>query len=119
MKFLCDVHISYKLTKFIESAGHEAIHINTILDKWFTKDNDIARYADEHDFIIITKDVDFRDSFFIKKSPKKLMKINLGNISNSELQTIFGNALEKMKELDTDSPFLLEIDRDYFNYHTI
>lgn len=119
MKFICDVHISYKLAKFIELSGHEAIHVNSILDKWFTKDKDIANYADDNDFIIITKDIDFRDSFFINKSPKKLVKINLGNISNQELQMIFGNVLEKMKELDTDNPFLLEIDRDYINYHTI
>lgn len=36
MKFLCDVHISYKVCKFLEQYGHQAIHVNTILDKWFT-----------------------------------------------------------------------------------
>ena len=81
MKFLCDVHISYKLAKFIESLGYEVIHVNMIFDKWFTKDQEIADYADyadNNDLIIITKDVDFRGSFFIKKSPRKLVKINLG-----------------------------------------
>ena len=118
MRFLCDVHISYKLAKFIEQSGYEAIHINTILDKWFTKDKDIARYADENDFIIITKDVDFRDSFFIKKSPRKLIKINLGNISNNDLQIVFKNVLKRLEELETDKPFLLEIDKEYFNFYT-
>lgn len=117
MKFLCDVHISYKLAKFIEEKGFQAIHVNTILDKWFTKDSDISKYADSNNMIIITKDADFRDSFFIKKSPRKLIKINLGNISNSNLQLIFAGVLEKLKELDTDTPFLLEIESDYITYH--
>ena len=41
MKFLCDVHISYKLSKAISDLEHETIHVNNILDKWFTKDADI------------------------------------------------------------------------------
>ncbi|MBN1187175.1 MAG: DUF5615 family PIN-like protein [Bacteroidales bacterium] len=63
MKFLCDVHISYKVVAFIKSLGFEAIHVNEILDKSETKDSDIIAYADKNDFIIITKDADFRDTF--------------------------------------------------------
>ena len=82
MKFLCDVHISYKLVKYLQQSDYMAIHVNEILDKWFTKDSEISTYADLNDLIVITKDSDFRDSFFIKKTPRKLIKINLGNISN-------------------------------------
>lgn len=66
MRFLCDVHISLKLVKFLNSKKYECVHINSILDKWFTKDSAIATYVDENDFILITKDADFRDSFFLK-----------------------------------------------------
>jgi hypothetical protein len=38
MQFLCDVHISYKLVNAIESLGFKCIHVNAILDKWYTKD---------------------------------------------------------------------------------
>ena len=41
MKFLCDVHISYKLVKYLQQSDNMAIHVNEILDKWFTKDSDI------------------------------------------------------------------------------
>jgi predicted nuclease of predicted toxin-antitoxin system len=71
MKFLCDVHISYKVAKHLESLGFQAIHINEILDKWETKDSTICRYADENDFVIITKDSAFRNSHFIKKNTQK------------------------------------------------
>jgi predicted nuclease of predicted toxin-antitoxin system len=107
------------LAKFIEQCGFEAIHVNTILDKWHSKDSDIANYADLNNLIIITKDIDFRDSFFIRKSPKKLIKINLGNISNKDLIILFETLLKKMEGLNTDIPFLLEVDKDYINYHTL
>ena len=35
-----------------------AIHVNEILDKWFTKDSDISKYAYLNDLIVITKDSD-------------------------------------------------------------
>jgi predicted nuclease of predicted toxin-antitoxin system len=82
MKFLCDVHISFKTVKFLIGKGYECVHVNTILEKWHTTDNDIAKYVDENNFILVTKDADFRDSFFLKNNPKKLVKINLGNIPN-------------------------------------
>ncbi len=64
MRFLCDVHISYKLTNFFISKGLESIHVNNILDKSETKDSDICKIADHNNFVIITKDSDFRDSCF-------------------------------------------------------
>ena len=76
MKFLCDVHISYKVVKFLAKSGFETIHVNQILDGWNTKDKDISEYVDSNDLILLTKDYDFRDSFFIKGTPKKLIKIN-------------------------------------------
>jgi predicted nuclease of predicted toxin-antitoxin system len=110
MKFLCDVHISLKTVKFLISKGYECVHINTILDKWFTKDTAIAKYVDENDFVLVTKDADFRDSFFLKNSPKKLVKINLGNISNLELIKIIDSNLDKIEQLNTNESFIIEID---------
>ncbi len=71
MKFLCDVHISYKLCKYLITNGYSCIHINSILDKWHTTDNDICRYADAKDYVVITKDKDFRGSHIFRKTPKK------------------------------------------------
>lgn len=42
MKFLCDVHISYKLVKFLEKKGFESIHITKILDGSKTKDEEFV-----------------------------------------------------------------------------
>ena len=112
MKFLCDVHIPYKLSKHLEKLGYESTHINLHLDKWYTKDNKIIAYADSNDMILISKDSDFRDSYFVKGSPKKLIKINLGNISNQELIEMIEKNIKLIKQLSKKEKFCIEIDKD-------
>lgn len=110
MKFLSDVHISYKTVKILQNFGYESIHVNLILDKWNTKDRDICKYADLNGFIVITKDSDFKDSFLINKTPKKLIKINLGNISNNILNKILSDNITLIKQLNLSDNFMIEID---------
>jgi predicted nuclease of predicted toxin-antitoxin system len=118
MQFLCDVHISYKIVNFLNSIGYKTIHVNTILDKWHTKDKDICSYADDNDLIVITKDSDFRDSHYIKKTPKKLIKINLGNISNAELVHILSEVANSSEQIKEKPYFLIEIDKNTISYIT-
>ncbi|HKJ43587.1 MAG TPA: DUF5615 family PIN-like protein [Sunxiuqinia sp.] len=115
MKFLCDVHISYQLCTRLKSMGFETTHVNEILDRSETKDSDICKYADQNDLIVVTKDSDFRNSYFIKQTPKKLVKINLGNIPNQELITIFTDNIRAIQKLYLRQNFLLEIDQDNIN----
>jgi predicted nuclease of predicted toxin-antitoxin system len=115
MKFLCDVHISYKIVRHLINLGFEAIHINDILNKSETKDSDICVYADQNDYVVITKDSDFRNSFLVKQLPKKLIKINLGNISNVALQNIFSNNIKYIAGLSNMKYFMVEIDPDNIN----
>jgi len=116
MKFLCDVHISYKIVNFLNSSGFETIHINQVLDKWFTKDRDICKYADKHDYILITKDQDFRNSHFIRKTPKKLIKVNLGNISNQELIYLLKENIPALIVLYSEAGFLIEIEKKHITF---
>ena len=91
MKFLCDVHIPLQLVKYLLSKNHTATHVNQLPNKWFSSDTEIAYYVDNNDYVLITKDSDFRKSFILKKSPRKLIRFILGNISNKELISIFEN----------------------------
>lgn len=117
MKFLCDVHIPFKLVNHLKLLGYEAIHINNVLDKWDTTDNKICDFADQNDFIVITKDSDFKNSFYIKKTPKKLIKINLGNISNTELIQIISENLNRFETLNNHPLFIVEIDKSLTIYN--
>ncbi len=112
MRFLCDVHITYKLVHHLKNQGFEAVHINQILEQSETKDSDICRYADDNEFIVITKDADFRDFHFVKQTPRKLIKINLGNIANQELVTIISENIHLLKKFSDKPQFLLEVDKD-------
>jgi len=110
MKFLCDVHISIKFSKYLSLSGFHTLHVNQILDKWLTTDSTICRYVDENDFVLISKDSDFKDSHFLKNSPRKLIKINLGNISNEKLISVFREILPELAKLERHSSFIIEID---------
>ena len=112
MRFLCDVHISYKVVKFLSDLGHEVIHVNTILEKWHTKDTDICKHADSNELIGITKDYDFRDSFFLRQTPRKLIKINLENISTNELITSLSEIMDALERINENSCFMIEIGKN-------
>lgn len=109
MKFLCDVHISFKVVDAFQKNGFEAMHVNNILQGYSTPDSQVAKYADENDFTLVSKDADFKNSFFIMHSPKKLIRICLGNISTFELIQILKNNLDLIKSLQNHKTFLVEI----------
>jgi len=109
MKFLCDVHIAYKVFKYLKTINPASLHINEILNKWHTSDNDISNYADENDFVVVSKDADFVNSYFIKQSPKKLIKVSLGNISNAHFIEIFKTYTPTILNLESYAHFFVEI----------
>lgn len=112
-KVLCDVHIAFKVAKFFEKQGYEAIHVNNILDSFHTKDSAISDYANQHGFTVLTKDIDFKDSHFLQDKPKKLLHITLGNIPTKRLIEIFKNNLEDIvKHFKTEKCFM-ELGEDY------
>ncbi len=107
MRFLCDVHISKKLSRRLEQLGYVSLHVNDILDSWFTQDGKIAEYCDQEDLTVITKDQDFRNSHLVKRTPKKLVKINLGNIANKDLIQTIENHMDLLLEVHRDSEFFM------------
>lgn len=40
----------------------KSVHVNQILQKWFSSDAEICKYADEHNLVVISKDADFKNS---------------------------------------------------------
>jgi len=67
VKVICDVHISFKVVSFFKEYGYESIHVNSILNGSFTKDSEIASFADKGNYILISKDSDFKISFLLNK----------------------------------------------------
>ena len=111
MEFLCDVHISIRIAKSIEDLGYKCEHVNRILNKWNTTDDEITSYVDNKNLILITKDQDFRNSFLLHSKPNKLIKIDLGNISNENLLKTIEEIMPLIENVNRENKkFMIEVD---------
>ncbi len=90
--------------------GYSSQHVNDLPNRWHSTDDEIAEFADRLNCILISKDIDFKNSFFIRQSPKKLLKINLGNLSNEALIRSIVTLLPFISSLDQRPRFLIELD---------
>ena len=54
-----------------------------------TTDARIAEVADGEDRVVVTKDRDFRDGHLLSSSPRRLLVVATGNITNSTLLALF------------------------------
>ena len=96
MKFLIDAQLPYKLCNLQSKKSLEVIHTDDLPNKARTTDNEIRECAKEQNRILITKDIDFSDSYFLKAEPEKLLLITTGNIKNIELFELFNNNMDEI-----------------------
>jgi predicted nuclease of predicted toxin-antitoxin system len=75
MKFLVDAQVPRKLAKTINDAGYRAIHTLLLPDANKTTDAYINQLSVAEEWIVITKDSGFVDSFLLKNEPWKLLLI--------------------------------------------
>jgi predicted nuclease of predicted toxin-antitoxin system len=118
MNFICDVHIPYRLVNFLIKAGHHAIHVNNLMSGSKSKDIEIARYADSQNQIVITKDEDFENLHFGLSTPKRLIRVLLGNIGTNDLINVFEKHLIEIGKLQESERFYIEIGKKQFTYTT-
>lgn len=85
MKLLVDAQLPTRLCDFLIGCGHDAVHVSVLPDGNRSSDAFIAEVADAEDRIVVTKDSDFRHSHLTVNSPRRLMIVATGNISNTEL----------------------------------
>lgn len=93
MKFLVDAQLPLRLARHLTAAGHDARHTSELVDGNRTTDEEIARIADAEDRIVVSKDRDFRDSHLLRGTPRRLLVVATGNISNVELVELFAENL--------------------------
>ena len=89
MKFIVDAQLPYGLKTFLVSLEHDVIHTNDLPLKAGTPDSEINGISKTQERIVITKDTDFLDSYYINSIPFKLLLITTGNIVNKELYKLF------------------------------
>jgi len=84
-------------------------------DQWFTKDKAISQLADQEGYTVITKDLDFKNTHFLKKTPARLIRVALGNISNQVLMDIFEENLPLFESHVEDEVCFIEILATHIN----
>jgi len=88
-----DVQLPERLTHQLIDAGHDALHTVQLSDGNRTVDQEVARIADEQDRVVVSKDRDFRDSHLLRRTPRRLLVVSTGNISNDDLLALFNEHL--------------------------
>ena len=98
MKFLVDAQLPARLVSMLAGHGHDAIHTSVLPDGNRSTDAQVAHAADRDQRVIVSKDSDFRDSHLIGGTPKQLLVVATGNVTNNELLTLFDRYLEVIVE---------------------
>lgn len=116
MKFIVDAQLPKALSDFLNEKGLDSIHTLDIPEKNKTTDSQISKIANKEDRIVISKDIDFLESFLVKKEPQRLIIVRTGNIPNKHLIKIFEENLETILQMIKRSN-LLEISRNEIAEH--
>ncbi|MEH2177648.1 DUF5615 family PIN-like protein [Nostoc sp.] len=116
MKFLVDAQLPVRLARFLKTSGYDTIHTRDLPGENATPDNEINAVSIQQNRILITKDVDFVNSFLTVQQPYKLLLITTGNIKNSELESLFIANFQSVVELFKQHSYI-EINRDAIIMH--
>lgn len=99
MKFIVDAQLPILLKQFLIHSGFDAIHTDDFPERERTTDNQIRELSVTENRIVISKDSDFVDSFYISNVPKKLLLVSTGNIKNTALIVLFSDNLNRIINL--------------------
>lgn len=106
MKFIIDAQLPFALSKHLLNKGFDVIHTDDLPKKELTTDNEITNISVTQNRIVVTKDADFLDSYYIKVVPPKLLLVTTGNIRNRDLITLFDANMTKITNLFDEYSFV-------------
>jgi predicted nuclease of predicted toxin-antitoxin system len=104
VKFLIDAQLPARLAELLNQAGHDAVHTSGLPDGNRSTDRQIAERADADGRVLVTKHRDFRDGHLLARTPRQLLVVATGNITNNDLLSLFelhlGAVLSGFEEVD-------------------
>jgi predicted nuclease of predicted toxin-antitoxin system len=93
VRFLIDAQLPARLATLLKERGHEAIHTTSLPAGNRSTDQQISTIADAQGRIVVTKDADFRNRHLLSGSPRRLLIVMTGNITNDTLLELVGAGL--------------------------
>lgn len=106
MRFLVDAQLPARLAKFLTKAGHDALHTSALPEGNRATDARIAELADRDARVVVTKDSDFRDGHLLSGSPRRLLVVATGNITNAALLSLFEANLDVIVDAFGEADFV-------------
>lgn len=99
MNLIIDAQLPFKLSLLLKENGHDVIHTDDLRNKEKTSDTEIREIAEREKRIIVTKDTDFLNSFYLQNNPRRLLIVTTGNIKNRQLFELVLKNIERIEEL--------------------
>ena len=116
MNFLIDAQFPRRLARWLKSEGHDAIHTLELPAGNRTEDAQISALSMREHRVVVTKDVDFVDTFLLQRIPYKLLLVATGNIGNPELVRRFEDNLDDILQALEASDFV-ELGQNFLISH--
>lgn len=109
MKLLYDHHLSRKLVgrlaDLFPGSSHVVFHGLGQAD-----DIDIWLFAQQHEYIIVTKDSDYNDISTLRGAPPKVIWLHIGNSTNEVVERVIRQNYKRIEQFDKEiDSALLEI----------
>jgi predicted nuclease of predicted toxin-antitoxin system len=107
VRLLFDENLSYRLVQALADVYPGSLHVRDVgLES--ADDATVWEYAREHRLTIISKDSDFHQRSFVFGAPPKVVWVQRGNCSTSDIQLILRRHKEDLEQfaLDSESAFL-------------
>jgi predicted nuclease of predicted toxin-antitoxin system len=97
VRLLFDQNRSPRLIRNLERFVIGSDHVRNIgLDR--STDREVWEYARDHDFVIVSKDDDFRQLAFLYGAPPKVIWVRIGNGSTSEVEKLLTASVAIIRE---------------------
>jgi len=101
MKLLFDQNLSPKLVQRLGDLFPGSSHVQTAgLDR--ARDEEVWDYARQHGYAIVTKDVDFNNLSVLRGSPPKVIWLELGNCTTTQVEDVFRSHATDIAAFDQD-----------------
>jgi len=102
MKLLLDQNLSPRLVRRLADLYPNSTHVTVVgLDR--SLDKEVWNYARQHDYLIVTKDVDFSEFSLLQGFPPKVIWIRRGNCSTRDIEIILRENFNSIKAMNEDA----------------
>ncbi|HJQ38956.1 MAG TPA: DUF5615 family PIN-like protein [Thermoanaerobaculia bacterium] len=101
MKLLLDQNLSHKLVERLRNHYPGSAHVRA-LGLQESADTTIWQYARDHDFIIVSKDIDMMELCVLRGAPPKLIWLRLENCATKVVEDVLTRNRQSVASLAAD-----------------